>query len=61
MSTAKDELKKILESQPDDSTTEEILRELTFHVMVQRGSGESDAGRMVPIDEIGRRIQSWAQ
>ena len=61
MSTAKDELKEILESQPEDSTAEEILRELAFHVMVQRGLADSDAGHVVSNDEMGRRIQSWAR
>jgi predicted transcriptional regulator len=61
MSTAKDELKEILESQPEDSTTEELVLELAFHVMVQRGLTDSDAGRVVSNDEMGRRIHSWAQ
>lgn len=61
MSSAKDELKEILESQPEDSTTEEIVRELAFHVMVQRGLADSDAGRAASNDEMGRRIQSWAR
>jgi len=61
MSTAKNELKEILDSQPEDSTSEEIVRELAFHVMVQRGLADSDAGRVVSNDEMGRRIQSWAQ
>lgn len=61
MSIAKDELKEILESQPDDSTSEEIVRELAFHIMVQRGLADSDAGRTASNDEMERRIQSWAQ
>lgn len=61
MSAAKDELKEILDSQPEDSTSEEFVRELAFHVMVLRGLADSDAGRVVSNDEMGRRIQSWAQ
>jgi predicted transcriptional regulator len=61
MATAKDQLKVILESQPDDSTSEEIVRELAFHVMVQRGLADSDAGRAISNVEMGRRIQSWQQ
>ena len=59
MSTAKEELTRLIETQPDSSSPEEIVRELAFHVMVQRGLADSDAGRTVANDEIGRRIRSW--
>ena len=36
MSKAKEELTKLIEEQPDDSSREEIVRELAFHVMVER-------------------------
>ena len=61
MATAKDELRKILNEQPDDSSTEELVRELAFHVMVQRGLVDVDAGRVISNKEMKRRIQSWAQ
>jgi predicted transcriptional regulator len=61
MSTAKDELKTLLEQQPEDSSREEIVRELAFHVMIQRGLADSDAGRTISNDEMGRRIRSWAK
>ena len=61
MATAKDELRKILDEQPDDSSTEELVRELAFHVMVQRGLTDVDAGRVISNKEMKRRIQSWAQ
>jgi predicted transcriptional regulator len=59
MATAKEELKKLLEQQPEDSSTEELVRELTFHVMVQRGLADSDAGRTISNEEMSRRIRSW--
>ena len=59
MSKAKEELTKLIEEQPDDSSREEIVRELAFHVMVERGLADSDAGRVVSNDEMGRRIRSW--
>ncbi len=60
MATAKDELKILLEQQPADSSSEELVRELTFHVMIQRGLADSDAGRTVSNAEMDRRIRSWA-
>ena len=59
MSTAKEELTRLIEKQPESSSSEEIVRELAFHVMVQRGLADSDAGRTLSNDEMGRRIRSW--
>lgn len=59
MSTAKEELTRLIEKQPESSSSEEIVRELAFHVMVQRGLADSDAGRTRSNDEMGRRIRSW--
>lgn len=59
MSKAKEELKKLIEEQPEDSSREEIVRELAFHVMVERGLADSDAGRVISNDEMARRIRSW--
>jgi predicted transcriptional regulator len=61
MATAKDELKALLEQQPEDSSSEELVRELAFHVMIQRGLADSDAGRTISNEEMGRRIRSWSQ
>ena len=59
MSTAKDDLTRLIQSQPDDSSPDEIVRELAFHVMIQRGLADSDARRTISNDEMGRRIRSW--
>ncbi len=59
MSKAKEELAKLIQEQPEDSSREEIVRELAFHVMVQRGLADSDAGRVISNDEMARRIRSW--
>jgi len=59
MSKAKEELTKLIEEQPDDSSREEIVRELAFHVMVERGLADSDVARFVSNDEMARRIRSW--
>ncbi len=59
MSTAKEELTRINEAQPEDSSRDEIVRELAFHIMAERGLADSDAGRVVSDDEMARRIRSW--
>ena len=52
MSTAKEELTRLIERQPEDSSREEIVRELAFHVMVERGLADSDANRTISNDEM---------
>jgi predicted transcriptional regulator len=59
MSKAKEELTKLIAEQPEDSSPEEIVRELAFHIMVERGLADSDAGRVISNDEMARRIRSW--
>lgn len=59
MSTAKEELTRLIESQPADASREEIVRELAFHVMVERGLADSDANRIVSNDEMAHRIRTW--
>ena len=60
MATAKEELKLLLENQPEDSSSEELVRELAFRVMVQRGLADSDADRTFSNEEVNQRIRTWA-
>ncbi len=59
MSTVKDIMIKVIRDQPEDSDFDEILRELAFIKMVNRGLADSDAGRTVPHKEMEQRIRSW--
>jgi len=59
MSTAKEEIIRIVTEQPDDSSYDEILRELAFERMVQRGLEDVRAGRTISHEEMGRRIKTW--
>ena len=59
MSTAKEELTSLIQGQPEDSSREEIVRELAFHVMVERGLADSDAKRTISNEEMAHRIRSW--
>jgi hypothetical protein len=59
MSTAKEELTSLIQGQPEDSSREEIVRELAFHVMVARGLTDSDAKRTISNEQMGQRIRSW--
>ena len=59
MATAKQDLKELLDQQPEDSTSEEIVRELAFHVMVQKGLADSDAGNTISNEMMAQRIRTW--
>ena len=49
----------IIGRQPDDSTYDEILRELAFARMVQRGLDDAAAGRTHPAEKVAEAIESW--
>ena len=59
MSTVKEELTRLIQGQPEDSSREEIVRELAFHVMVERGLADSVAKRTISNEQMGQRIRSW--
>ena len=59
MSSAKEAMIDIIGRQPDDSSYDEILRELAFSRMVQRGLDDSDAGRTLTDEEMKRKLDSW--
>ncbi len=59
MLAAKDKMQEIIRNQPDDSTYDEILRELAFAGMIERGLKDSRADRSTSNEEMNRRIRSW--
>ena len=50
---------EIIEQQRDDSSYDEILRELAFSQMVEHGLDDSRANRTISNEKMGRRIRSW--
>ena len=59
MSTVKEQFIKLIEDQPEDSSSEEIIREMAFAAMVDRGIADSDARRAISNSEMASRIESW--
>jgi len=57
--TVKDKMKSLIEAQPDDASFDEILRELAFERMVERGLEDSRQGRVISNEDMGRRIRQW--
>jgi hypothetical protein len=61
MSPVKESMIEIIGRQPDDSTYDEILRELAFARMVQRGLDDSDAGQTHGTAKVAEMIDSWCK
>ena len=59
MPSAKQKMAEVIQSQPEDATYEEIMRELAFERMVARGLEDSRAGRVMSNEEIERRMRTW--
>lgn len=59
--TMKEKILETIQEQPDDSSYEEILRELNLARMIERGLADSKAGRTISHEEMGRRVASWAE
>jgi hypothetical protein len=59
MATAKDHISEVINRQPDNSSYDEIVRELAFDLMVQRGLKDSDERRTISNEEMQRRIKTW--
>jgi predicted transcriptional regulator len=57
----KERVSEIVQAQPDDSSFDEILRELAFARMVERGLADSRQGRIISNEEMGHRIHTWQQ
>lgn len=59
MASAKETMAEIIARQPEDSSYDEILRELAFARMVQRGLEDSDAGRTLLDEQVKEKLDSW--
>ncbi len=59
MPNAKQKMAEVIQSQPDDASYEEIMRELAFERMVTRGLEDTRAGRTVSDEEMERRMHTW--
>ncbi|MDO9317809.1 MAG: hypothetical protein Q7V56_06385 [Gammaproteobacteria bacterium] len=58
MSDVKERMTELIKSQPEDATYEEIVRELAFERMLERGLEDSRAGRTISNADMERRIKN---
>ncbi len=57
--TVKEKITKVVLSQPEDATYDEIIRELAFSRMVDRGLEDVRSGRVISNSEMANRIRAW--
>jgi len=57
--TAPTQAKKIIDSLPQDSSYDEILKELAFDRMIQRGLKDSQENKTISNQEMKNRIKQW--
>ena len=57
----KENMIKIIEEQPDDSSFDEILRELAFAEMIDKGLGDSKKKRIISNEDMKREIEKWSK
>ncbi|MFH1759604.1 MAG: hypothetical protein ABIA63_00755 [bacterium] len=59
MDTVKEKITRIIQELPDDSSYDEVLKELAFARMVERGLEDSKNNRTISNQEMQKRIKSW--
>lgn len=61
METAKEEVRRILESLPDDATLEDIQYRIYVRQAIAAGVRDVDEGRVVSHEEVERRMSRWTE
>ncbi|MBI5892485.1 MAG: hypothetical protein HZB79_02355 [Deltaproteobacteria bacterium] len=59
MHNAQEIMTKIIQEQPEDASYEEIMCELAFERMVEKGLEDSRKGKIISNEEMEQRIRSW--
>jgi len=59
MLSIKDSAKKIIDDLPDDVSYDELIKELLFKRMLERGIRDSQLNKITSDEELGREIEKW--
>jgi hypothetical protein len=59
MSTVKEEIRKILDTLPDDVTWEDVQYSIYVRERIERGRREADDEKVIDQEEVERRMQRW--
>ena len=56
---AKDRAKEIINNLPEDSSYDEILKELAFARMIEKGLDDSENDRVISNEKMKEKIIQW--
>lgn len=59
MSTAKEDVRKLLEQVPDDASLEDIQYHIYVRQKIERGLQDVEAGRVISQEEAEKRMEQW--
>jgi hypothetical protein len=59
MTAPKQEAKRIIDSLPDDTSYDEILKELAFDRMIQKGLKDSKENKTISNQAMSNKIKQW--
>lgn len=59
MTAPKQDARKIIDSLPEDTSYDEILKELAFDRMIQKGLKNSQDNKTISNQEMKNRIKQW--
>ena len=55
----KDEVKKMIQNMPEETSVEDIMAELYFRYQVDEGLKQLDEGRGISHEEVEKRMAKW--
>lgn len=59
MATAKQDARRVLDGLPEEASLEDIQYHLYVLQRIERGREDVEGGRVVPQDEVERRLAKW--
>ena len=59
VSSAKDEVRKLLETLPEDVTLEDVQYSIYVRERIQRARKEADLGNLIEQQEVEHRMRRW--
>jgi len=61
MATAKEEVRRILDSLPDDATWEDVQYSIYVRERIERGRREVDQEKLINQDDAESRMKQWLE
>lgn len=59
MATVKEEIRRMVESLPEDATWEDLQYSIYVRERIERGRREAADGKILDEDEVERRMKPW--